>query len=279
MNRYSSVLLLFGASVYVVYRLSEFSPRMQRISKKFWQLLGCDVNRLEPVFFSNANNTNSVQFNENRLRNSCHWDMDDVPDLDLPLPKTPITPFTPFWNQLDINLNYNVINDRCSANFGPSRNGTVAKIDEVLTQIDDIKKSIVEIDSQIFDFSGSKCTSFNPAFLTLTNTDLNEESDDLFDRELESEQTPTTPSTPLQELNLEWDVSDVETDSLYYGSEELDIESALSLPVTDIEKQKFKSMQELLEDAKQLGLLNTILDAISAKVYEDKSRDSAYFED
>ena len=294
MNRYSSVVLLVGASAYVLYKLSDFSPKMKRISNKFWQILGFEGNRLEPVFFINRKNNPLVNFNETKLRTSGYFDTEDVPDLDLQMPKTPNSPF---WHQLDINLNYNNYNlfsDKYLSEHNlihspnVSKNQTVDRIDEVLTQIDDIKKSIVEIDSQIFDFSGSKCLNFNPEFFTLTNTDLNEESDDFCDDlkrvphlrgQQYEEEEDQTPRTPLQELNMEWDLTDVETDSLYYGSDELEVESTLSLPVTDSEKQKIKSLQDLLEEAKQMGLLNNILDAISCDIMENRSRDSAYFED
>ena len=291
-NRYSSVLLLIGASVYLMHRISDYCPKMKRIKDKFWRILGFEGNRLEPVFFLNKANNPSIAFNQTKLRTSgCVVDIEDVPDLDLPFP----TPSNLNCHQLDINFNYNnmnIFNDKfLSDNHfirSPNRrpNVTIDRIDEVLTQIDDIKKSIVEIDSQIFDFSGQKCLNFNPEFFTLTNTDLTEDSDDISDdlktgnESNADEDSDQTPRTPLNEINLEWDLMDVQSDSLYYPTNEMVVESALSLPVTDSDKQKIKSLQELLEEAKQMGLLNNILDAITyTKDIDNKSRDSAYFED
>ncbi len=279
MNRISTLLLLFGASAYVLYKLSHLNLRMNRISNKFWQVLGYEVNKLEPVFFKNKLNP-TVEFNETKLRRSGCFDTSDVPDLDLALPKTPKSPF---FNQLEYYYNNNYsFSDKFSPDFSfndnnfnysstSAENMTVMKIDEVLTQIDDIKKSLVDIDSQLFHVSGSKCANFNPDFFTLTNADFLE-NDDLIDSTVSSSQEP---KTPFQELNLEWDLTDVDNESLFF-SNEVKVDSALSLPVTDSDKQKIKSMQELFEDAKQMGLLNNILDAISTKA---QNRDSAYFEE
>ncbi|XP_054160702.1 uncharacterized protein LOC128958793 [Oppia nitens] len=327
-NRYTPALLLFGASVYIMYKLGDFKPKLRRLSEKVWQLLGYDVNDKmdKPVFFINTVDTSGssddqmIEFNESKLRsNGRILDISDIPDLDLNFSPTH-TPKSAFWLPYDSHLNnsnnYNYFfgSDKCgpelplkdNTNYIRKHrvpNGTVAKIDEVLTQIDDIKKSIVEIDSEIHDFSVTKCVNFNPDFFTLTNTDLTEEIDDNNSNSSLSSVCPLNddycdqsimgtssrsnislsasdsllPSTPIQDLSLEWD----DTDSLYYSSEELEVETALSLPVTDADKQRFKSMHELLEEAKQMGLLNNILDAITYKVDDNRFdiRDSAYFEE
>ena len=188
-------------------------------------------------------------------------------------------------------------------------NLTIDKIDHVLSQIDDIKKSIVEIDSHLF-LTESKLANFNPNFFTLTNTDL--DYDELNPHSYlpirkssstlslySSSKTDITKSDDFLKIvnpdyHLEWDdlgwnddntQDDIEegfffddpvkTD--YYQDEyeqnyHTDIDkfdgmtNAMSqLPVTDYEKQKLMSFKDLFEEAKQMGLLNIVIEALCNK--------------
>lgn len=188
-------------------------------------------------------------------------------------------------------------------------NLTIDKIDHVLSQIDDIKKSIVEIDSHLF-LTESKLANFNPNFFTLTNTDL--DYDELNPHSYlpirkssstlslySSSKTDITKSDDFLKIvnpdyHLEWDdlgwnddntQDDIEegfffddpvkTD--YYQDEyeqnyHTDIDkfdgmtNAMSqLPVTDYEKQKLMSLKDLFEEAKQMGLLNIVIEALCNK--------------
>ncbi|KAH7643084.1 gamma-aminobutyric-acid receptor-like protein [Dermatophagoides farinae] len=58
---------------------------------------------------------------------------------------------------------------------------TVDKIDQVLHQIDDIKKSIVEIDDELYHVTGSKYANFNPDFFTLADIGWDDESSSFSD--------------------------------------------------------------------------------------------------
>ena len=188
-------------------------------------------------------------------------------------------------------------------------NLTIDKIDHVLSQIDNIKKSIVEIDSHLF-LTESKLANFNPNFFTLTNTDL--DYDELNPHSYlpirkssstlslySSSKTDITKSDDFLKIvnpdyHLEWDdlgwnddntQDDIEegfffddpvkTD--YYQDEyeqnyHTDIDkfdgmtNAMSqLPVTDYEKQKLMSLKDLFEEAKQMGLLNIVIEALCNK--------------
>nr|XP_027204444.1 bromodomain-containing protein DDB_G0270170-like [Dermatophagoides pteronyssinus] len=82
----------------------------------------------------------------------------------------------------NINDSPNIIdNNRINNRFFQSK--TVDKIDQVLHQIDDIKKSIVEIDDELYHVTGSKYANFNPDFLTLSNVGWFDDDDSLSDCE------------------------------------------------------------------------------------------------
>ncbi|KAH9412459.1 hypothetical protein DERP_006420 [Dermatophagoides pteronyssinus] len=82
----------------------------------------------------------------------------------------------------NINDSPNIIdNNRINNRFFQSK--TVDKIDQVLHQIDDIKKSIVEIDDELYHVTGSKYANFNPDFLTLSNVGWFDDDDSLSDSE------------------------------------------------------------------------------------------------
>lgn len=231
-------------------------------------MLGWQENKCDAVYFSNTQRPLvSFKSPENNYQHpySSH---ELTPDLELPSPRTSsISLFTheDLWNSHPSPSQDLFSTENCVQNL------TVAKIDEVLTQIDDIKKSIVDIDTQLFQVTGSKCATFNPDFFTLTHGDL-----DLDDTESGPRKHQEVRGNSFQDKGLEWDPTDVQDDHFFFSDDEcFDVDSALSLPVTDADKQKLKSMQELLEDAQQLGLLNNLLEALSTKAY---NRDSAYFE-
>lgn len=205
---------------------------------------------------------------------------------------------------------------------------TVDKIDQVLHQIDDIKKSIVEIDDELYHVTGSKYACFNPDFLTLSGLD---DDYDEFHNQYSSCINPFTKqskgtftkhrsniglpihdkrmmkssyenenkicdnqrklsrlsyASSIENLPLEWDESecdfysfekptktnlvriDLNSDvEMEYPSVRKKLSSSSSI-VSDVnnsetltDEQKLKTMQELLEEAKRLGLLNNIIDA------------------
>lgn len=188
------------------------------------------------------------------------------------------------------------------------RSKTVDRIDQVLHQIDDIKKSIVEIDGDLFHVTGSTYANFNPDFLILTNADELEESfaqkrkpneesmvrlannRKLFKSNLSYNHRHLEPNHEMIEypnksgyatsnsdgdsLQLEWDF---EEDYDFYDQTAFDDVGASEqktnevrerlpsmsheMPMTD--EQKLKNMHDLLDEAKKLGLLNNILDALN----------------
>lgn len=64
--------------------------------------------------------------------------------------------------------------ERPENNYENIQTKTVDKIDQVLHQIDDIKKSIVEIDDELYHVTESKYASFNPDFLILTDNRIDD---------------------------------------------------------------------------------------------------------
>ena len=206
------------------------------------------------------------------------------------------------------------------------RTHTVDRIDQVLHQIDDIKKSIVEIDDELYHISGSTYANFNPNFLKLTNTFVDEferDVDELSDYNIQNRNSIT--KMPFEELNhkpmeqmkrnisshdsckqkgrhfncdrenskesyssfsdvesvqLEWDF-DFESGNGYYDSGKQNLlgldnieqkqsplkqklsfmANGLDMPMTD--EQKLKNMHDLLDEAKKLGLLNNIIEALA----------------
>lgn len=239
--------------------------------------------------------------------------------------------------------------------------GTVDRIDQVLQQVDDIKRSIVEIDDELYQIAGATYANFNPNFLSLTSVaNIEEEfADLLFDDENPAPSSPnravtedknrhsrqSTSSTSASEqhldslnsdkqrlplrrraktttttsgeqqtdsdsqshaslssldldgsgLQLEWDFDFESGNYDYYDSNKAASAKAqtessskqtleeqtprqqgsasplkeklssaatgLELPMTD--EQKLKNMHDLLDEAKRLGLLNNIIDALA----------------
>jgi hypothetical protein len=192
---------------------------------------------------------------------------------------------------------------------------TVAKLDQLLDQIQDIKKSVVEIDEQLFDVKESnvkfdqKLYKLEPEMSSSFNTDsdLNEKFNYL----------NTEPQTP----SLEWDLTDLNAQNYcsyiengFISSfttpflkqntfstnniEKIDnpindeIESAQDLSSPSIStsgefsitsssertnSDNALTIQKMIEDAKKLGLLNDLLDVLTKN--SKFKRDSAYFED
>lgn len=187
------------------------------------------------------------------------------------------------------------------------RNKTVDRIDQVLHQIDDIKKSIVEIDDGLYQ--ASIYANFNPDIFVLTNPE-EEEMDEASKQKTSepsrkvggrrlfrstshlSQKQPNdsdlmecnksgyaTSNSDGDSLQLEWDF---EEDYDFYDNQtetnEMDknrsasparerlpsMSAAYEMPMTD--EQKLKNMHDLLDEAKKLGLLNNILDALNPKV-------------
>lgn len=209
------------------------------------------------------------------------------------------------------------------------RTRTVDRIDQVLHQIDDIKKSIVEIDDELYHIAGSTYANFNPSFLTLTNTFVDEflKDDEIFDSTSDRKTSEDRSSlsgtkvysdeasdsrkngsqdpgkakerhsatrdtrhnskqssfSDLDSLQLEWDFDFESSYDYYSGVDTKDASSAesgdsdkkqsplkeklssaangLDMPMTD--EQKLKNMHDLLDEAKKLGLLNNIIDALA----------------
>lgn len=179
---------------------------------------------------------------------------------------------------------------------------TVDKIDQVLHQIDDIKKSIVEIDDELYQVTGSKYASFNPDFLTLTDNRIDDLEENPKFNEINSHrksrqfkkfqinknlkpQQQITYDNPrktssrlsfgsMDNLQLEWDELEYDFCFQYDPNmneksnehcNELNPEKSSIVSKMDetsmTDEQKLKNLNELLEEAKQLGLLNNIIDA------------------
>lgn len=212
------------------------------------------------------------------------------------------------------------------------RNGTVDRIDQVLQQVDDIKKSIVEIDDELYQIAGSTYANFNPDFLTLTNHMVEEfDDDDLFEltpSQKVSENRPSLTKVHLEEasrklaasthfpkhspkeklttasdgsksdsqshaslsdldsLPLEWDF-DFESGYDYDSTAQSELKSnkpsqlkeklssvanGLEMPMTD--EQKLKNMHDLLDEAKKMGLLNNIIDALAPETARQHTNQS-----
>lgn len=170
--------------------------------------------------------------------------------------------------------------------------GTVLKLDQLLNQIEDIKKSVVEMDADLFSVEKSK--KCNKPFLTIGAQD---EGSSLTDT--------TSPPSPT----LEWDSDDINTANFqsYFNDDQetitivsdlavediksstkslLDLPlepfsrasssgkgSSVSSPVIDREKQ----LREMIEEANKLGLVNDLLKELMR--CNRLKRDSAYFED
>lgn len=172
--------------------------------------------------------------------------------------------------------------------------GTVLKLDQLLNQIEDIKKSVVEMDADLFSVEKSK--KCNKNFLTIGANDESGDRASLTDT--------TTPPSPT----LEWDSDDINTAQFqsYFNDDclastnvteipvdiksslksslELPLEpfsrasssgngSSVSSPVVDREKQ----LKEMIEEANKLGLANDLLKELIR--CSRSKRDSAYFED
>lgn len=289
-----------------------------KVTLNMWNL--SSSNKSKHSNSSEYHNESSAQSSDEKTFNYEVFDGEDlVPDLvfpDLISPDKETFSLEDYENK----FMYFVPNESSSSSSTSTRhdldiaetnysNLTIDKIDHVLSQIDDIKKSIVEIDSHLY-MTESKLANFNPNFFTLTNTDLDYDELNSYSyspiRKSSStlslysfSKTDITKSDDFLKIvnpdyNLEWDdlgwnedntQDDIEegfyfddpvkTD--YYQDEheqnyDTDINkfdgmtNAMSqLPVTDYEKQKLMSFKDLFEEAKQMGLLNIVIEALCNK--------------
>ncbi len=210
-----------------------------------------------------------------------------------------------------IDVNDSTFSSLGMPSFQTIGDNTVAKLDQLLDQIQDIKKSVVEIDEQLFDVKESN-VKLNPKLYKLepelsssfnTDSDLNEKFNYL----------NTEPQTP----SLEWDLTDLNAQNYCsyiengfvssfttsflkqntfstHDIENIDnpIESEQDLSSPSISTSgEFSitsssertngdnalTIQKMIEDAKKLGLLNDLLDVLMKN--SKFKRDSAYFED
>jgi ribosomal protein S21 len=200
--------------------------------------------------------------------------------------------------------------------FSGFGDGTVAKLDVLLNQIEDIKKSVVEMDADLFTVNKVMKKS-NKSFLRLT-VNPDEES---------SDQTGAEASGP-HSPSLEWDSNDIIAQTFFFtdnqsltprvssgnpdsSSDESNTSSgpivpvmvkrqsnplspALNLPLDNFSvssssgngslvsspqspgTERGQQLHKLIEQARKLGLVNELLDAL---VLQNIKRDSAYFED
>lgn len=180
--------------------------------------------------------------------------------------------------------------------------GTVAKFDKLLMQIQDIKQSVVEIDAELFEVTGAKsgfdANLFRLAPITPSYSFQSDFTDHFHIINNESQ----TPS-------LEWDLNDInltnfdgpiETNSIL--SQEPNISQNYSkcnrlkitpLNLTDTTtsssstsgnvsvmaspEEKERVLQDLIGEAKKLGILNELIDVLVEN--NRNKRDSAFCED
>ncbi|XP_054161953.1 uncharacterized protein LOC128959940 [Oppia nitens] len=214
------------------------------------------------------------------------------------------------FNLTDNGLDYDSSSFQ-TPSFKPIGNNTVAKLDQLLNQIEDIKRSVYEIDEQIFDVKDSNVKFESKLFNLGPDYSLGMSSDsDLIDK---FNFTTTEPQTPT----LEWDVTDLnglstvnmnanydqinESNQLILNTKShlhpntiainnlndlnplespQDLSStsgefSLSSPSDDTKDSNLAAIQRMISDAKKLGLLDDLIDII----IKNSKRDSAYYED
>lgn len=172
--------------------------------------------------------------------------------------------------------------------------GTVLKLDQLLNQIEDIKKSVVEMDADLFSVEKSK--KCNKNILTIGANDETGDRASLADT--------TSPPSPT----LEWDSDDINTAHFqsYFNDDHESIaivteipfdiktstKSSLQLPIEPLSRasssgqgscdsspvdDREKQLKEMIEEANKLGLVNDLLKELMR--CNRLKRDSAYFED
>lgn len=185
----------------------------------------------------------------------------------------------------------------CSANGSIFGDQTVAKLDILLDQIQDIKKSVGEMDAELLTTRKSK-------FMRITSVD-----DSTFDA------NETSPPTPT----LEWDSNDI-NDITLYNDDQLALQEESDDPISDIpvpksdeasrlhlhlplnpvtgetrdsppspssssgkgslasspdeKSAKEKRVRDILAEAERQGVVNDLLDVL----LQSTKRDSAFFE-
>lgn len=180
--------------------------------------------------------------------------------------------------------------------------GTVAKFDKLLMQIQDIKQSVVDIDAELFEVTGAKSGfdanlfrlapitpsySFQSDFTDHFNI-INNESQtpslewDLNDINLTSVDGPIeTNSISNQEPNISKNYSKCNklqitplnfTDTSLSSTSTSGNVSAMASP-----EEKEKVLQDLIGEAKKLGILNELIDVLVEN--NRNKRDSAFCED
>lgn len=316
--RFTSILVLVGIGSFVIYKL--FTKDKQKKKRKnskngvvFKDLSMSQTEISDPVY-SNCNDA-EISFPNScaSLKNPCT----STPyprGCDNELESLRSTSPTPSFHSLQ-SLPY-IVNDstfdvtnttlfNSTTTNGAIGDVTVAKLDQLLAQIQDIKKSVVEIDQELCDVGSTSTFHHQDAFHIAGDTSTNPD---------ESERN-TEPQTP----SLEWDLTDINGHGEFYDDEfrsphhvnivsdqiiskrdsELFVSlkdeaggatsppssctsgkfsSTLSSPLSDDENaNRTKALQKMIDEANRLGLTNNLLEVLLKD--KKRKRDSAYFED
>ncbi|KAF7493362.1 hypothetical protein SSS_08971 [Sarcoptes scabiei] len=193
-NRFTSIGLLIGVSALIGYHFGA-NPRWIRfLSKKLFSIFHptVDDSNVDDDYCDNDDYgdgdhressishrrfENSIQNHLNkcrkyRLSRQFSLDQSDLATVNDSAVDFDFSESEDFEDQLDELTAYNqYYDDYYSINRKNPHSATIDKIDQVLHQIDDIKKSIVEIDDDLYHVTGSNYAKLNPDFFVITGYD------------------------------------------------------------------------------------------------------------
>ena len=302
----SSLVLLLGVGSIVYYKWMT-QKKKKRLPFGLSKAIHSENSKNETSFDTNIVSSGELKKKRYKMLSSTPF-VDFCQSLEL-------TPSVTSSDGSDLFFNFTDLSDENDPSFRTPLqkigNNTVAKLDQLLEQIQDIKQSVNEIDEQIFDVKESnvkfesKMFSLGPDMSSSINTESDpNEKFDYFN---------TEPQTPT----LEWDLTDFNAingqnfslvnenqlisqslNSSYFRNQSLinvskkslSIESpedltspsfstsgefSLSSPTDHSKEDNLAAIHQMITNAKRLGLLKDMINIL----VKNSKRDSAYFED
>ncbi|RWS26288.1 hypothetical protein B4U80_10619 [Leptotrombidium deliense] len=281
--RLSTIVILLGVGSFVCYKLFR---RKNRQGKSFrlvdiisYIINGCDESE------SSQQNTTSY--------NHAHEATDISPSS---LSEDAFSFDTFYAKELDDSNASRTLKKQLTKTFSQSSlfgYNTIGKLDQLLTQIEDIKNSVSEMDADLFQV-GSTRKKVDQKYLTLTsnmsiddevveNTEefspsLEWDSNDVNYLELSDIKNNSDSVVPRKHSfrttqDFSSSILSLTPSSSFVSSIHSNKDSPLSSPEQDSDKAK--TLQDLLTEARRLGILNDLINALQ----KDSKRDSAYCED
>ncbi|RWS12968.1 hypothetical protein B4U79_01157 [Dinothrombium tinctorium] len=283
--RLSSIFILLGVGSFVCYKLIQRKKR-KGASFKLFDIINYLIDGFDQPSDSSQTNLQCDFLREQNENVSYELFSDDLFDSSL-ADETIESRFSRRLSKSQLSRSFSQ-----SSIFGSN---TIVKLDQLLNQIEDIKQSVAEMDAELFNVESTSKIKERQYFKITANMSLDEELNEQNSDECSPSLEWDSNDINFSELAEARDVCDNLTQrkqslkthrntsshslisltpsnsSLHSSSSAKD--SLLSSP--EQETNKVKTLQDLLEEARRLGILSDLIRTL----LKDSNRDSAYCED